>query len=448
MKSVIALILLLGLKSHAACPTGTTATNETVENKPVCSVEGTYLNTNLVLTPDIAWVLKGDVRIGGDKKNNATLTLEAGTVVYGTPSSFITITRDSKIFAKGSVNKPVVFTALERVKPFPGYWGGVVITGNAKINICKNLTTGVCEGLIEGVPSDLAPKYGGDNDNDSSGAIEYMRVEYGGYSLSPDNELNNITFYAVGRGTKVHHLEAYKGADDGIELFGGTVNMKHVVSIDNDDDGFDWDQGFSGSVQFMYLTVENATEPDPNGIEADNFRDNHAALPRSNPTLSNVTIVGVGSNPKLLNGMMLRRGTAGQIYNTIAMGNFKNCINIDDTETFKNGGELKGNKIEHKGLVIQNTIFQCNNTIFAEDPTKDLWSISQWFLNSDMNNFVYAPSEKILENLTPVANGHAVKTGFTPPDQVFAGDFQFLQVDYVGAFAPTGAKWIDGWTAL
>ncbi len=239
---------LLGLANVYACPAGTTAGAGQVDGKSICFVEGSYLNTNLVLTPDTAWVLKGDVRIGGDKKDNPTLTLEAGTVVYGAPQSFLTVTRDSKIFVNGSQSKPVVFTALERVNPSAGYWGGLVITGNARINNCG---AAVCEGFIEGVASDQAPKYGGSNDDDSSGSIQYMRVEYAGYTFGTDSELNAITFYAVGRGTLVEYIEAYKGADDGIELFGGTVNLKYVVSVDNDDDGFDWDQGWTGAAQFI-----------------------------------------------------------------------------------------------------------------------------------------------------------------------------------------------------
>lgn len=434
---------LLGLANVYACPAGTTAGAGQVDGKSICFVEGSYLNTNLVLTPDTAWVLKGDVRIGGDKKDNSTLTLEAGTMVYGSPQSFLTITRDSKIFVNGSQSKPVVFTALERVSPSAGYWGGLVITGNARINNCG---AAVCEGFIEGVASDQAPKYGGSNDDDSSGSIQYMRVEYAGYTFGTDSELNAITFYAVGRGTLVEYIEAYKGADDGVELFGGTVNLKYVVSIDNDDDGFDWDQGWTGAAQFIYIVLENASEKDPNGIEADNFKDNNGASPRSNPTLSNVTIVAKGNNAKLLNGVMLRRGTGAQIYNTIVSGNFQNCLNIDDEETFKNGGVINGDTVQQTGLVMQNTILQCNNVNIAEDAAKDLWSITKWFNEVDRNNFVMMSSDKIIEDAMPVDGSAALDTGMTPPEDTFPGDFEFDGVDYVGAFSPVESDWTQGWT--
>jgi hypothetical protein len=443
--SIIALSFLSATQAMAACPAGTASSPEMVDNKPVCTIEGSYINTNLVLTPDMAWVLKGDVRIGGDKKNNSTLTLEAGTVVYGSPQSFLTITRDSKIFVNGSQNKPVVFTALERVNPTAGYWGGLVITGNARINNCSAPgAQGYCEGFIEGVASDQAPKYGGSNDDDSSGSLRFLRVEYAGYTFGADSELNAITFYGVGRGTVVENIQAYKGADDGIELFGGTVNLKYVVSIDNDDDGFDWDQGWTGNVQYLYIELENASEKDPNGIEADNFKDNNAATPRSNPILSNVTIVAKGSNTKLLNGIMLRRGTGAQFYNTIIRGSFQNCLNIDDEETFKNGGAVSGDIVQQTGLVMQNVILQCDQNQILED-SKDLWSITKWFNETDRNNYVVAAGEKILDGTMPVEGSLALDTGMTPPDQVFPGNFQFEGVDYVGAFSPVENDWTQGW---
>lgn len=450
--SLILAGMLFGAQALAAtCPTGTTSAQGLVDSKPICNIEGTYKNNDLVLTPDIAWVLKGDVRIGGDKKDNSSLTIEAGTYVYGAPNSFITITRDSKIFVKGTASKPVVFTALERQNPTVGYWGGIVVTGNARINACnKALNNGFCEGFIEGVASDVAPKYGGTNDDDNSGSIEFLRIEYAGYTIAPDSELNGITFYGVGRGTKVEYVEAYKGADDGVELFGGTVNLKYIVSIDNDDDGFDWDQGWTGSVQFLYIVMDNASEKDPSGIEADNNRDNHAATPRSNPTLSNVTIIGRGTNPALLNGIMLRRGTGAQFYNTVVTGQFKACFNIDDPETFNNGGKVVGSVVEQTGIVMENSIIQCNNAPFGSD-AKDVWDTASWFTNiSNANNFVMAPTEDVLaDGEVPVANGPAVKTGFTPPSEVYPGNFEFLQVDYVGAFSSSkSAKWTDGWTVL
>ena len=196
----------------------------------------------------------------------------------------------------------------------------------------------------------------------------------------------------------------------------------------------------------LYCYLENASEKDPNGIEGDNFKDNNIATPRSNPILSNVTIVAKGSNPKLLNGMMLRRGTGAQIYNAIVSGSFQNCLNIDDEETFKNGGVVNGETVQQTGLVMQNTILQCNNVSILEDVAKDLWSITKWFNEANRNNFVMLASEKILEEAMPIEGSAALDTGMTPPEDGLPGNFEFDGVDYVGAFSPVENDWTEGWT--
>ncbi len=450
--TIFTISFLTVVQTWAVCPAGTEASKQLIQGKSVCFVgqeqtqeneKATYfLNTNLVLTPEHSWVLRGDVRIGGDKKDNSTLTIEAGTVIYGQPKSFLTITRDSKIFVNGSQSNPVVFTGIQ---PDRGYWGGLVIAGNAQINNCTNPGPKGCESFIEGADPKIAPMYGGNNDDDSSGSIRFMRVEYAGYTFGKDSELNAITFYGVGRGTVVENIQAYKGADDGIELFGGAVNLKYVVSTDNDDDGFDWDQGWRGAAQYVFITLENAQEADPNGIEADNLKKPQDASPRSNPILSNVTIVTKGSNPAILNGLQLRRGTGAQIYNTIVSGSFQNCLNIDDEETFKVGGAISGTNVQQTGLVMQNTILQCAKNQILEE-AGDLWSINKWFGEVDRNNFVMAASNKILDDVMPMDGSAALDTGMTPPEQTLPGNFVFDSVDYVGAFSPVENDWTEGWT--
>ncbi len=448
---------LLGLASAFACPAGTTATSETINGKPICilgdSEDGikNYLNAEMVLTADHAYVLKGEVRIGGDNKDNSTLTIQPGTVVYGVNKSFLTITRGSKIFVNGSENQPVVFTSRNVQSPTTGDWGGLVVIGNAVINTCTDKgSLGYCQAAIEGVSAGEASQYGGSNDDDNSGSIKYLRVEYAGSQFSADNELNSISFYSVGRGTLVEYIEAYKGFDDGVEVFGGAVNLKYVVSIDSGDDGFDWDNGWRGAAQFVYVQMENVNSKDPNGIEADNLKKPQDASPRSNPILSNVTIVAKGSNALMLNGIQLRRGTGAQIYNTLVKGTFKNCFNIDDSETFKKGGISAG--AVQEGLVVQNSILQCESAI--EVTPEDVWSISDWLNEviefdgtSRTKNYVVATTEKILENdLMPLVDSLAMDTGMLPPDMVFPGDFEFEAVDYIGAFSPDASDWTEGWT--
>ncbi|MBY0315133.1 MAG: hypothetical protein K2Q26_06415 [Bdellovibrionales bacterium] len=439
--SLFGLLLLAGTQAYAVCPEGTTAKQGQIESKPICVVRGSYLNANISLTANNAYVLEGDVRIGGDNVDKSTLTLEPGTQVYGSSGAYLVVSRGSQIFANGTASKPVVFTALERQNPVPGFWGGLVITGNASINNCKGAAQS-CDNTVEGIQTN-APKFGGNNDDESSGRLNYVRVEYAGYTLAEDNELNAITFYAVGRGTEVDYIEAYKGADDGVELFGGTVNIRHVVIIDNDDDGLDWDMGWRGNAQFVLIQLENATEKDPNGIEADNLKSPMTAEPRSNPTISNVTIIGKGTNPKLLNGILLRHGTAGKIFNTIVTGTFQNCVNIDNEETFKVGGQMVNGKVEQTGLVMSNSIVSCSGTQFKEDAT-DLWSVSQWFSGDETkSNYVMDPQ---LKDWIPGEDSPAVG-GAVDELPELPGQWQFIPVSFVGALSSKNAQdWTAGWT--
>lgn len=434
--------LLLSAQALAACPAGTTDMGSSIASKPACLIKGSYLNSNITLNSANSYVLEGDVRIGGDNTQSSTLTVDPGVTVYGQGGSFLVISRGSKIFARGSQNQPIVFTSLNTVSPKAGDWGGLVITGNARINNCKG-DAASCDNTIEGVTTN-APKFGGTNDDDSSGVLSYVRSEYAGFTVAPDSELNAMTFYAVGRGTQVDHIEAYKGADDGIELFGGTVNLQYVVSIDNDDDGFDWDMGWTGNAQFVYIELENATEADPNGIEADNLKSPMTATPRSNPTLSNVTVFAKPGNAKLLNGIMLRRGTGARFYNTIVRGAFQTCINIDDEETFVNGGVADASgAVVQTGLVMENSIVNCDSGVqFAFDAAKDTWNTANWFSGqAQLNNYVMDPQ---LKDLIPSEDSPAVDTGITPP--VLAGSFQFTPVDYVGAFSQyEDEDWTAGW---
>ncbi len=429
--------LFLGLGAHAACPQGTTARGDIVEGKPVCTVKGQYLNTNLTLTADNAYVLEGDVRIGADNATPSTLTLEPGTSVYGTAGSYLVVMRGSKIYANGTKAKPVVFTSLQRQNLRPGLWGGLVINGNAPINNCKP-GEAVCESISEGIKND-PPKFGGNQANDNSGRLNYVRVEYAGFELAKDNELNGITFNGVGAGTQVDYIQVHRNADDGIEFFGGTVNVKHVLLTYNDDDGLDWDMGWTGKAQFVMIEMGEGSE-DMNGIEADNLKSPMNASPRSNPTLSNVTIVAKGGNPRNFNGILLRRGTGGQLHNILIDGEFAvSCVNIDDEETFRNAGSVTAAGVEQTGLKMVNSIVNCTKGNSFEDKAGDLFPVSQWYQGANKSaNLLVNPL--LTNGRLPAENSPAVGRGVTP-----AG---FETVDFIGAFSPWADEdWSADWTA-
>lgn len=450
--SLFATTLLVGA-SAVACPTGTTAVaNEVLNGKAVCSIGQTDANTfatlsgNINLTNNYSYKLMGDVRIGGDNANQGILTVDAGTVVYGTQGSALIINRGSQIFANGTAQAPVVFTSINSapestVAAQPGDWGGLTIIGNAVVNTCAPdaANPASCTNQIEGIDPKRAPMFGGQNDDDNSGSLTYVRSEYAGTILFADSELNSITFYAVGRGTNVEFIEAYRGNDDGVEIFGGTVNIKYVAIIDSDDDGLDWDMGWRGNAQFVYISVQNGKEKDTGGIEADNYKGGPDLLPRSNPTISNVTVVGLGHGEALLNGVVLRNGTHAKIYNSTISGHFKTCLNVDGEATYNAG--LTKDVNGQTGLMIQNSVISCDQTIFGQEADAFAWSIEGWFNAQDMNNYVMDPQ---LKGLNPDSGSPLLDTGMFPPDDAF-----FLPVDYVGAFSgDVSENWTAGWAVL
>lgn len=410
-------LLAASSTAHAACPRGTTLRGE-VDGKKLCVFESKkYLNQQIVLTAENSYLIEQGTYFGGDNQANSTLRIEAGTRILANPGTFLVIQRGSQIFAEGTQDKPVVFTSAKLIHRKRGEWGGVVINGNAPINAC-GAPSATCEAISEGIKEE-AVKFGGGNPEDNSGVLRYVRVEFGGYPISPDNELNGITFNAVGSKTEVDYLQVHMNADDGIEFFGGTVNLKHVVLTGNEDDSIDWDMGWTGKVQF--LIAEQADDSADNGVEADNLKSPMNAEPRSNPQLSNLTLIG---GAKSGHGLLLRRGTGGAIMNSIVSGFSKGCVDVDDAETFRNATS---------GLRMTHTLLSCSKPFEVE--AGDPWSLQDWFQNQVGNRTVDAA----LSNWVPAPGSPALGAGETPDDLFFD------PVDFAGAIGTAEENWTTGW---
>ena len=241
-------------------------------------------------------------------------------------------------------NNPVIFTPLTD-NPTYGDWGGIIINGYATIN-----TGFTAEG--EGGTG----IYGGDDDHDNSGTLRYVRVEYAGKVLGTDNELNGFSFNGVGDETTIEYIQAYKGSDDGIEFFGGTVNVRYAVSTHNQDDSFDWTHGWRGKGQ--YWLVQQGPDGGDRGIEADNNGDDNLLEPYSNPTISNLTLFGVDDGDGLNTGMRLREGTKGKIFNAYVTGFPKYGIRVSDEVTLQN--------VENGELFVANSLVEGNGTDYKD----------------------------------------------------------------------------------
>ena len=360
-------------------------------------IQGTF-DEDYTLTSDTKWLLSGGVFVD----NNSQLTIESGTTVYAAndgTTPFLSILRGSIINANGTSNSPIVFTTVKS-NPQPGDWGGIILNGYARIN-----TGSTAEG--EGGTG----TYGGTDDGDNSGVLRYVRVEYAGKILGTDNELNGFSFNGVGSGTTVEYIQAYKGADDGIEFFGGTVNIKYAVSTGNGDDSFDWTHGWRGKGQF-WVAQQDGLSGD-RGIEADNNGDNNSVSPFSNPILSNLTLIGANDGDGANTGMRLREGTKGKIYNAI-VANFPNSgVRVSETVTIDN--------MNNGELVLKNSIVYNNGTNF--------------------NSCSIFESDETNVNTNPNLSGN-VGVVYSGQD-VSLIDSWFTSTNYIGAVE---TNWLQNWT--
>lgn len=297
-------------------------------------------------TKDKTYVLKSHVFV----KDGATLKIEAGTQVLGTLGSSLVITTSGQIDAQGTAQEPIVFTSARPVGMRKSKdWGGVVLLGLAKINAGNGTQP------IEGFPANEARVlYGGNDDTHDCGTLKYVRIEFAGFEIAPGKEINSLTVGGCGSGTTLDYVQTHLGADDGVEFFGGTANLKHAVITQANDDGLDWDFGWTGKVQF--LIVQQSKANGNAAFEADGNGSAPAAMPYSNPTIYNATLVGSG--PGAANdaqfGMVLRRNTRAAMYNFIVMSFLTNVIDIAGPESVE---------AAHSGaLFVKNSLFFGNET--------------------------------------------------------------------------------------
>jgi hypothetical protein len=303
--------------------------------------------------------LKGFVRVGeelvaGTVTKVGNLTIEAGTTIIGdiATKGTLVVHRGSKLNAVGTAAAPIVFTSGQAVGARnPGDWGGVVLCGKAVNNQGANIEL---EGAYKGF-------HGGTTNDDNSGTLKYVRIEYAGVPIIPNAEINSLTMGSVGSGTTLEYVQASYGLDDSFEWFGGTVNAKYLIAYKGTDDDFDCDFGWSGTVQFAlgYRDGNLADGSGSNGFEVDNDANGSANTPFTAPTFANVSIIGPrGSNTSYVdlnfqNGAQLRRNNKIKIYNTFITG-YPTGLYIDSQKGSAKANALAGDLVT-KNVVIAGT---------------------------------------------------------------------------------------------
>ncbi|MBW3552354.1 MAG: hypothetical protein KY466_02525 [Gemmatimonadetes bacterium] len=385
------------------------------------------------LSADTTYYLTGVVTV----EDGATLSVEAGTLILADamvqPTALI-IEQGGRIDAQGTADAPIVFTsskpAGERTR---GDWGGVVINGRAQCNF-PNQDDCIAEGF--------AAQYGGNLNDDDSGTMRYVRIEFAGYEVSLGNELNLLTMNGVGSGTTLEYIQVHQGLDDGFEWFGGTVDLKYAVASGASDDSFDYSTGWQGRGQF-WIALQDPNDAD-NGFEVDNNDPDTGALPRTDPTIYNITLVGKGATGtagESTRGLLFRLGTAGEVRNAIVIGFGTAGLDIDGTETAA--------ECENGGLVVSNSIFFGNAAYLDPDSdTHETACVSQpgWTTLLTGDPMLADPYNWGSPDFQPQAGSPAAvaANAATPPATWFTA------TSYIGAVDPaaTGTLWYEGWTTF
>jgi hypothetical protein len=420
-----------GVSSVAGCPSGSAKIESVDGVTTTCELSG-RITSDLTLTKDNLWALNGPVFVGGDNENSAILTIDAGTTVYGSNGGdYLVVSRGSKIEAVGTSEAPIMFTSKQDVldqTEGSGQWGGMVILGNAPSNKCPS--EGECSLQVEGVVS--GGVFGGTNWEDNSGTLNYVVVKNAGFEVAPDNELNGITFAGVGSGTMVDYIQVHANADDGVEFFGGSVNVKHVVLTANKDDSVDWDNGYRGKMQ--YVLIKHASEDGEanRGIEADNDKD-MSKTPVSNPTIANITMIGndYTSADKDSEGFYFREGTKVTMVNALITNAGGECLEVEGEATNPNGQDY----LADGGINITNSVIACTENFKNGDSDVDL---SAWWSDASRNNSVAA-------NMAAVVNGiFTIDTTTAADANALHGAF-FETTDFIGAVKNADNDWTKGW---
>ena len=416
------------------------------------------ITTNTTLKKENVYVLRGYVYVA----TGVTLTIEAGTKITSKKDSagVLVVYRGAKIIAEGTATAPIVFTSGEST-PTSGDLGGIVIVGQAPWN--GNHT------VVEGGVAAAFSAFGGTDKADNSGILKYVRIEYAGKAVNPGDEINGLSLYAVGSGTTIDYVQVLRGYDDAYEIYGGTVNLKHIIAYNTADDDFDFDDGYTGNIQFA-ISIKDPKFTDPKGTSGDvsnNFEVDNvnpangftlSRPPVSFPVMSNFTAIGPNTAPNVSGttadygwGMRWRRGSKFILANSVVIGGAKGGLRIQEDSTISY--LLKGtsgfyNSYLHaaagKSVEIDKVYTLASGAIFTEA------SILALITGSNKSTVVTdLTTLKIVDafnNTTPnllLGAGSPLLTGALFDYGTLSNSF-FEKVAYKGAFDGT-TDWTKGW---
>ena len=401
---------------------------------------------------------------GGD---GPKLTIAAGnTLAWTNAGDYLLINRGSQIIANGSPTAPITFTGFtDAVTGTAGaedvqLWGGMVINGNGITNKCSaaQRDNNECHVTAEGKPS----HYGGNNNADSSGTLRHVVVKHTGFEATPGDELNGISFNAVGSGTTVSHIQAYSTFDDGIEFFGGAVVVDHYVALYVKDDSIDYDQGWTGGID--HALVIHARDDGNRCIEGDSVLGDPLPEPVTNVTVNNLTCIVSGSDEVPggtgthgdSEGVLNREGARTQFKNSIIYDGYaRRTLSRNGNECFELDDAATRAAAQAGQASVQSTIIACQEATKDGLPNGD--SVGEWITNgtkyaANVGNVVITESDSanvsILGGAKPYFTAAALTDamgdalGVTPADTDGDGD---TDDEYLGAVT-AGDDWTANWT--
>jgi hypothetical protein len=442
----------------------------------------TFRAANTVLSCDTNYILDRKMYVGAGK----SLTIQPGTVIKGRSqaapvnANALLIARDGKIFASGTAECPIVFTA--EADPMDGTyglgnrgkWGGVVVLGKAKNNLVTTNTLGNFAGNVNGIgfvegflaanPLNLfGAAVGSEDQNDNSGVLKYISIRHSGALVATGNELNGLTLGSVGAGTTISNIEVISNDDDAFEMFGGNVNLRYCAAMFGADDALDYDLGYTGKVQFFLgLKTDSLTAPSAdNGIEADADDQKTNLLPRSHPFIYNATFVGngkrlsVGDNSGQY-GINAKELTEGEIYSSI-FANFRHGFNMTKAPGTRVGGvEAYNNWAVTGSLIFKNNTFVGSGVsdLAVDRGTANVLPADITKLSADGNigvaSLTGVAGLDVLSVINATTNAVTDKLNLTPrPALASAGVPAMVGViptTFRGAFEAGKPSWLSTWS--
>jgi hypothetical protein len=418
---------------------------------------GQVIDVSGDITENTTWYAAAKYMLSGFVyvKNNATLTIEPGTLIKGVSNTkaALIIERGSKIMAEGTSSAPIVFTSdKQKGQRASGDWGGVVICGKATTNKHDD---GAGIGIAEG---GIGSNYGGTDDADNSGVLQFVRIEFPGIPLTstPNSEINGLTLYAVGSGTTIDHIQVSYSGDDSYEWFGGTVNCRYLVGMRGLDDEYDTDNGFRGKLQFLFgiRDPEVSDQSGSNGFESDNDADGSTLTPVTKPIFSNVTLYGpltvsetLPANHLFKRAMHIRRSSQLSVYNSVFVG-YPVGLLLDGT-VGNTPSAADNNDLQIENCIMAGMTANYEATAGTPATPYSLAQTEAYYTATARSNSVNTLSEIIGAGLISLTDptllpdaGSPVLTGASFTNSRLTDSF-FTPVDYKGAFGTT--DWTAGW---